>query len=564
MKIKHEKALCLFTSVLFLLYMLIGMALTSCGRKEEPTGNIASGKETSTASEAASSEEKTLPAGDSSFSDLLPKPVADNEADWGCGLYYSSISYEAICDYLSALKNEGWYLTEDPNTEFAGKGTQNNSGRLHLLSSCERPMVTELPVGISRLQLSDGQNLLQLLITIESKEAALNNSVLARSEEGISASYVYMREEALTKAEALALLQPEIDRLARENNLYAAKGEVIGLFEIFIRDSYEKMGLQAYAAITDRGVVGSFLLCRGRTLSIIGYLTESCVADLDGNGSYELLDLAGYGSGIYRIELSIYEYGTPIYFSSLTKVLYKKYGNCFVPEKGYGVLKFLKQNDSEVRLIGMDMESGRDIDYGRLVLDGYYSAPEKLEQFPYQQWKDAFDQSRLSAINKIIPEDAPEITLSIDGRKLDYIITKTKWDGYTESYDSSVIFQELTEKAKPNPIYRVSSGTEAAYQIEIDFGSSIPDTIRVQDMMLDDNGNSRYGSKPILEREVEILDDSRVQFGLVQHMAYYLSSHSKDYEKSWNRLFHVICTWEKNEAVYSFLVNTKGTFIEFE
>ncbi len=599
MKLKHEKRLCILTSILFVIYFISGILLTSCGTNEPdkdillgeavPSDKDASTDETAVQKEGPVRTEKadTVQNLETSedyafFRGKLPEPAAEYGVDWGCGIYYSSISHEAVEEYLRRLAESGWYYAMNPN----------------VLSSSGKPFVTEVPVGITQLPFTDGENLLQLLINIESDEGFLNNSILIRLEEGVTEDYVVGREKALTKSKAQQLIQSEVDSLVQEQKLSSSKAKIIGLLEIFIRDAYEKLGLQAYAAISDTGITGSFLVCSDQVLPIMGYLQKACVADLDGNGKYELLDLNGYGSGIYRIDLNAYEYSNPVYFSSLTELLHRKYYNCFVPKRGYGELKFKKISDSEVHLIGVeilyetdtqagtevtvgaDTQAGTEVtvgadtqaevvtdnrilsetrietDYGRIVFEDYYPIPENLIDFPYSQWKDTYDQSRLPGIEKKIPEEAPEIIVSIDGRSLDYITTETKWDGIEQGYNTSELFRQITGEGSFIPTYIAGGITDSKHNIVINFGDSIPDTIKVKDAMMQESGGIRYGSKQVMDREVEILDDSRVQLALMQHMSYYLSSNSLDYEKNWYRLFHVVCTWGDKEAVYTFVINT--------
>lgn len=613
MKIKQEKGLCLLTFILFVMYMIAGLLLTSCESNQAaslgevvPLDGTASEKEAQVPTKAPELVQNLVLSEDYVFfRGTLPEPDALHGVDWGCGVYYSSISHEVIEDYLRKLAESGWYYMMKPN----------------VLSSSGKPFVTEVPVGITQLPLTDGKNLLQLLINIESDESSLNNSILVRLEEGITEEYLTGRENALTKEEALQLIQPEVDRLAQEQELPSSKTKTIGLLEIFIPDAYEKMGLQAYTAISDNGVTGTYLICKDKVLPIMGYLQEACVADLDGNGRYELLDLIGYGSGIYRIDLNAYEYSNPIYFSSRAEILHRKYYNCFVPKNGYGELKFKKISDTEVHLIGVEIryetntqvgiginsgteavaetdtaagikaaagtdaaagaktaegidtaagteadgtvtdnravsEIRKETDYGRIIIDGGYLIPENLTDFPYDQWKNTYDQSRLQEIEKKIPEETPEIIISIDGRSLDYLTTQTKWDGIEQNYNTSELFRQITGKGSFIPTYIAGGVTDSKHNIVINFGDSIPDTIKVKDAMMQENGGIRYGSKQIMDREVELLDDSRVQFALMQHVSYYLSSNSLDYEKEWYRLFHVVCTWGDKEVVYTFVINT--------
>lgn len=523
MKRFPEKGLCLFASLLLVIYILTGLFLTGCGVKEKKPELT----EQAEASEYWSDYHYSLGE--------LPKPDSRNEADWGVGIYYSDISHPSLEQYLETLDS---------------KGFQNVSGE---------KKVTKLQEGITQLMLSDGENLLQLMITVGSKENSMVNSVLIRREEGFAAAVVKDRKGALSKEEAEKLIQPELDRLVETGQLPESGSRIAGIFELFIREAYEKMGLQAFSVISETGVTGSFLICKDSVLFVKGNLYDTCVADLDGNGRYELLDLFGWGFGIYRIELSAYEFSNPVYFSSLTEVLHRKYYNCFVPDKGYDILKFSKISDSEVRLFGASA------DYGKLLIDDSYLIPGINEGFPFREWRNVFDQSRLPGVNKKIPEKAPEIVISVDGRSLDYIAQETKWNGKESSYETSDLFKKLREQNAFIPTYRVG-GEVPEHYVALDFGKCIPDSIQVKDAMLEENGKIRYGSKLVMDREVEIMDNSRIRFGLTQHMAYYLSSYSGDYEKDWYRIFHVICTWGEKEAVYTFVLNTgsRETVTEIE
>ncbi len=538
MRKSREKGIYLLTSGVLVIYILTGLLLTSCGVKESDANLPSEAEHTAAQGEtdgAARSEDlvrseasdqaetsEQLNESDASMGDL-PEPASVYEVDWDSGTYYSDISFVNIEEYLARLETEGY---KEINKTVAAD--------------------TELKEGNTQRMLSNGKELLQLLITVGSKDNSMVNSILIRREKGITADMMNGRVGAISREEAQKLIQSEMDRMVESGELPVARGKITGLFEIFLMEAFEKMGLQAYTAISEYGDSGCFLICNEEVLPVIGNLKDTCVADLDGNGCYELLDLFGWGFGIYRIELSAYEFSNPIYFSSLTKVLHRKYYNCFVPNQGYGTLKFHKVSDSEVRL------AGDKSDFGKLIIKDSYLLPENTQDFPFRQWKDVYDQSRLTEVDKKLPGRAPEIVVSVDGRSLDYLTLETKWDGKENSYNTSKQFQTLLDQDAFLPTYGVGAG----HYVELDFGESIPDTIQVMDAMMEDSGGIRYGSKNVMDREVEIIDNSRVRFALTQHIAYYLSSYSVDYEKDWYRLFHVICTWGEQEAVYTFVLNT--------
>ncbi len=553
MKLKHTKSIYRYTFILFALFIMIGLCLTGCRVKENEPPKEHSQEDTTAPAEGSSPSETFPPSevsrdkdSSTTLQDLLPDLAEVHEAVWGSGIYYISMSYGEIEDYLVRLEEKGWYYAVDPELQSLSETSFSRKG----------PAVRELPIGVTPLTFTDGRNLLQLLITIESKSSSLNNDIMVYWSEGITASYVTERKGALTKEEALPLIQAEVDSLVQEDQLSITKERIIGLFELFIEDAYEKMEIQAFTAISETGVAGSFLLAKGKVLPVAGFLEETCVADLDGNGRYELLDLYGFGSGIYRIVLSAYEYSNPSYFSSLTEILHRTYGNTFIPKHGYGELKFLKRSDTEVGLIGVDYELGVETDYGNIVFEDNAPVPEKIEEFPYEQWRFTFGQSQLPENNQRIPKEVPEVILSIDGRGLDYLVTETKWNGKETGYDTTSLFRMLLGEGNFLPTYRIGGEAGSEQRIEINFGDSIPDSIQVKDALMEENGSIRYGSRHMVDREVEMIDDSRVQFGLVQHTAYFLSSYLGDYEKDWYRLFHVICTWGDQEAVYTFVINT--------
>jgi hypothetical protein len=157
-------------------------------------------------------------------------------------------------------------------------------------------------------------------------------------------------------------------------------------------------------------------------------------------------------------------------------------------------------------------------------------------------------------------DNPPEITVTVDNLSLDYLVQKTNWDGVEAELTCFNAYKELTEKDQFIPTFRLDGmGEEAGRQVIINFGSYMPDSVTASDAMLDQGGAMRYGNKLIMEPTLTKLDDSSVQFDLNQHVAYFLSSNSKDYEKDWYRLFRVVCRWDTRVCTYAFLINTGRT-----
>lgn len=384
-----------------------------------------------------------------------------------------------------------------------------------------------------------------------------------------SVSEAKSRLNPIGKTEAMEAIQINVTSMVENKEISDSKGTVIGLFEIYIEDAFEKMELQAFAAISDNGFIGCFLVRKGVASYVGGSLNNTCVADIDNDGTYELLTLYGWGSGIYRIELTAYEYKNPIYFNSLTEIPLKEYYSCFIPENGYAELSLKKVNDTTVKLIG------QDVDYGVLKTEGSALVVEDMEKFPFELWSAVYNQDKTNNSEKQVPAAPPVISISIDGLSIDYTVKATKWDGKSIIYNNDDAFKEIMGKEQFIPTYNLGSifndslnlkldkieDTLNTRAVNIDFGNCLPEAITVQDYMLDQNGHNRYSNMPQKEVAVAIYDNSRIEFGLSQPMEYFLSSDSRDYIKNWYRLFRITCKWGEKECVYVFMVNTGNTEI---
>ncbi|MHB8129724.1 MAG: hypothetical protein ACYDEX_12075 [Mobilitalea sp.] len=463
-----------------------------------------------------------------------PTPASNGNTDWECGTFYSDISKENLETYLQQLMEDGW------------KDMQGNN------------ISTEVANGTSEYTLSKGNNLLQIMTFLMDTEVSMCNSILIKLDENIAISDTRNRKEALSKSEAQNKIQDTIKQMEDSGEIPSTKRDVTGVFEIFIDDAFDKMNLQAFAAISDNGFSGCFLIRKNVVSYVPGNLDNTCVADIDVDGKYELIDLIGLYLGIFRYQLTAYDFVNPIYFSSLTEILHKKFDNCFVPNKGYAELLLKKVDNTTVKLVGDGME------YGNLITNDSTLVVENMEDFPFEEWSRAYDQSLLLDVNKKTPSVPPEILISIDGLGVDYEARKTQWNRETFEFKTKDAFTTIIDKEKFIPTFSLDGWGDIIEDanrrsVTINFGDYIPDSIQVYDAMLTEQGGIRYGDKQNMERTVKILDGSSVQFGLEQHMAFYLSSNSLDYEKDWYRMFRIVCKWGANECVYVFMINTGKT-----
>jgi hypothetical protein len=511
--------------MIILVIILLTSSLAACVPKANDLGE-SGGTDQKTKATDVSNE-----SGDNTQinSAAIPVPLSSYSCEWECGTYYSDISPSAIKRYLQVLKKDGW------------KDMEGNE------------LSDEVQKGTSQYILTKGSSILQIMVFLDNNTEGLGSSVLVKLDENLSVSYIKSRKGALQKNEALEKIQPVVDSMAETDEFIKARKDITGLFEVFLEDAYEKANIQAFSAISDIGFTGCFLLCNNSVVYVPGRLDKTCVADIDKDNNYELLVLNHtYRSDLYTIDIYAYKYHTPAFSSSYAKILHQVYQNSFVPKFGHPELSFRKLSDTEVNLI-----SGHT-DYGILKINGMFLEVENREAFPFKLWSDSYDQSRLIKLNKEIPKEPPQINISIGDQSLDYIVQATQWNGNGNKIENA--FSEIMRRKYSIPTFTIDD--EDVKFVSIDFGNCIPDSIKVSDSMLDSNGNYRYSGKLIMDRAVEIIDNSRAEFQLKQHMALLFSSNMEDYKKEWYRLFKITCIWGSNECEYSFLIKTRGTWEE--
>jgi hypothetical protein len=405
--------------------------------------------------------------------------------------------------------------------------------------------------GTTGYSLVNEDHILQLITYLMDPGVAICNSVLVYYDENSSLLEMQSRKGAIPKSEAQELIQIQVDELSKQGKIPYTKDIVTGLFELAIDNVYDEFQLQAYAAISDMGFTGCFLIRKGVTSYVPGTLVNALVIDIDEDGNYELLDAYDSWEGnTSRLELVAYEYGNPDYFSSLTEIPLQKYYSCYVPVDGYDKFRLVKEEKDRVSLVGETKV------YGTVKIKDNTLCIIEENLSVFLPWDISFDQSRLQKIEKTIPTTPVDITITYGESKLDYIVQETNWEGKKEEASIADAVKQILGKNQDLP--RISLDSFApdydSSKIIIDFGDSIPDTIKVYDSMLEEGGGVRYNLSS--EQTVQIIDDRSVGFPLSQHIAYGLSSNSGDYEKDWRRLFQVKCTWGENECTYSFLINT--------
>ncbi len=456
----------------------------------------------------------------------IPVPSSEYQVNWECGTYYSYITGAGMEAYLQRLFKEGWKCINGETFS------------------------TNIREGTSSYQLIKEDTVLQLITFFQEEEMPLSNSILLRVDYGISMEDLNSR--VADTSNILTTIQEVVDQKVQEGIIPIARQKIIGLLEIFIPEAYERLALQAFAAVSDSGFTGCFLVRKGVVSYVEGDLVNALILDIDQDGSEELVDLySTWKDGLFLYSLIAYEYHNPIFFSSRSEIPIQKYSNCFVPEGDYEKLSLIKRND-EIRLLG------ELLDYGPVIVKDQSLVLEDMEHFPYVEWAISYDQSLLLSMDKELPKDPPDINITVDGIGLDYVVHRTCWEGEKSDFTVAAALEKILAKKSFIPkVYLSSFGTESLKKtIGIDFGNSIPDSIQVSDAILNEDGRPLYGDNSIQNQTVKILDSSRVSLEIKQHFALYLSSSMEDYNRDWRRLFLITCKWGEKECVYAFLINT--------
>lgn len=255
-------------------------------------------------------------------------------------------------DYRAALKKAGW-------KEVGVEGA----------SSCSGPL---------QLTYIKGNDVVSLLDqTFEEPTSYAQPLIRIDYGSGYHGGYSDGRK---TPEQAKPVLQKFLNVLPKGH--YMSGRIISGIKENDIGDAYSKMGLQCFAVYCADNRGDTFLL--GKNNSVIEACPKHfCTADIDGDGKDEFLSMIGFGSGIYRIVLSAYQYDK-------NGALKKVYGNCWVPKSGYGDLTIVKVNERTVKLFDIKSENGKLVpdpnkDYGALKVSGKKLVCQS-PAFPFEEW----------------------------------------------------------------------------------------------------------------------------------------------------------------------------------
>lgn len=523
-----------FKKVLYLSCLLVTIVImTSCSKKDKEMEKLKVDNhvDTEVLQNTNSVEEET--SYNTEFGEdatLLPKAGSVRERNtYICYDVKSSV----LKEYYDSLKKQGYHLLSE---EIVGSYTYG--------------------------YYTNGENCIQVV--------ELEDSVFV----SIARNYREMEKEegGLSSEQAIKLIKHKdevIDYEEQDGGEQRVTNQVDVIIKYWISDLYEKTNIIAYSAYSKEGKNAGTYLIYNNMVYQINDLGETCVADLDQNGTYELLSLYGFGFGTYRISLNVYQSENPIYFSSLNKVIVLSYNNCFVPEQSFGNLRFKKESDTKVHLIEIEEDSmqgqTKEVqvkDYGKLIIaeDGIHIIPEHMEQFPYYQWDYDYKRPDSEIVTEKILEEIPKLKVSIGDTKLNYAGSKIDWNGEKEE---AVEFSALMDDKVPIFDYPniAMSYTE---DICLKFDDTKPTKIIIQDYLLTEGGGQMYSSAEVIERDVRYGDDGNYYIDLVQHFALFLSSNSTTYTNPSYRGFRVTCEFGDNQICeYAFVLSVAPQMEEY-
>jgi hypothetical protein len=381
------------------------------------------------------------------------------------------------------------------------------------------------------------------LLNAEEKNEQVPSQEPPGGSEVANGVYLVNTEEPIRDGEELAIIQAQYEQDKAADN----QGELFGnpeyLLEIDIPDLYKKTQMKAYHAFTiSDTLAGTYLLYNKIALRVFDTFQETCIADIDQNGEYELLSLFSFGSGIYRINLNVYQATNPITFSSTTKIPMLQYHNCFIPKAGYANLMFDQVSDSEVHLKELDLESEQvGKDYGKLVIDqetGQITL-DNLDGFPYNLWDNVYNQENWYTqeydYESLIA--IPELQVSVGDTVITNVSWKKEWNGEKEEVIafSDAITEEIPQFSPPSETFKFEQ------EIRFEFPEVKPSSIQVMDTLITKEGQQIYTDREILERALRRGEDGAYYLGLENHFALLLSSNTASYTNPSYRGFRIIC-----------------------
>ncbi len=139
--------------------------------------------------------------------------------------------------------------------------------------------------------------------------------------------------------------------------------------------------------------------------------------------------------------------------------------------------------------------------------------------------------------------EPPEIKVTCDGTEIPYVIGLNKWGG--SAYDREDTFHTIMKSKTEIPYIKQEK------EIQIEFLGSMPDSTKLEDFILNSDGNKKFNDTVKPETIPIRFSDKKGKFIFSQNYASMLSSSKKDVSI---RGFRLICKWGEDECEYAFII----------
>ncbi|MDF2539116.1 MAG: hypothetical protein K0S76_2137 [Herbinix sp.] len=163
----------------------------------------------------------------------------------------------------------------------------------------------------------------------------------------------------------------------------------------------------------------------------------------------------------------------------------------------------------------------------------------------------SFNRSGISIINYLDSNNTPpKLTITVGETEIIHGVNLIDWNGSSKKNND---FTSLILSQKELPVFESPEGVLFKDNINLDFGDNTPDSITVNDDLITKNGYLVH-SRITVKRDVIAVEEGKYSFGLNQHFALMLSSHSDTYTNPSYRGFTITCTFGQNKCEYLFVI----------
>ncbi len=139
--------------------------------------------------------------------------------------------------------------------------------------------------------------------------------------------------------------------------------------------------------------------------------------------------------------------------------------------------------------------------------------------------------------------EPPEIKVTCEETEIPWVVGLNKWGG--SAYDREDTFHTIM-KSKTEILY-----IKQEKEIQIEFFGSMPDSTKLEDFILNSDGNKKFNETVKPETIPIKFSDKKGKFILSQNYASMLSSNS-----AFVRGFRLNCKWGEDECEYAFIIRS--------